>query len=226
MPAPFVLGGLASGARGLALRAAAAHPARASKRLWACCASGCALTVGCGFMLVLTAVVGLSVLVPMVGRGAGLQLGAPMRCQGLFASQGFGNTPWERPHTGIDLVCPEGEPVVAVMDGVFSRRLGPSRSCLYPAGKVGGLGVYGELDAGAVSVLYGHLGGFAATDGARVVAGQLVGFEGSSGCSSGAHLHFQINVGGRPVNPCPYLPRSYPLAHASGPEHCWGDAPP
>jgi murein DD-endopeptidase MepM/ murein hydrolase activator NlpD len=226
MPNPFVLAGLANRGASLARRAAAAAPVRASRWLWACCASGCVLTVGCGFTLCLTAVLGVSLLVPLAGRGAGGQLGAPMSCPGLSPSQGFGNTPWERPHTGIDLVCPPGEPVMAVANGIFRRRVGFPRPCVYPAGKAGGLGLYGELDAGAFSVLYGHLGSYSATDGAQVVIGQVLGFEGNSGCSSGFHLHFEIKVDGRSVNPCPYLPSSYPVAHGPGPEHCWGNAPP
>ena len=80
--------------------------------------------------------------------GAGVV--APIRCGGLHATQGYGETPWEHPHTGIDVVCPAGTVVVAVTSGVFHRRAG-SGGCAYPAGASGGLGTYGELDAADAS---------------------------------------------------------------------------
>lgn len=141
-------------------------------------------------------------------------------------SQGYGDTPYEHPHTGIDLVCPEGTPVVAVVGGVFRQRDGAGLLCAFPAGARGGLGMYGEIDAGNVAYLYGHLEGFAVADGLPVGAGTVIGFEGSSGCSTGFHLHFEVRVAGRVNNPCPYLPQGYPAAHDIGGDRCWGAAPP
>jgi len=155
--------------------------------------------------------------------GAGVV--APIRCGGLHASQGYGETPWEHPHTGIDVVCPAGTVVVAVTSGVFHRRAG-SGGCAYPAGASGGLGTYGELDAADVEYLYGHLEAFAASDGAFVSGGTPLGFEGSTGCSSGYHLHFEVRVGGALQDPCRFLPPGYPAAHDASGERCWGLAPP
>jgi murein DD-endopeptidase MepM/ murein hydrolase activator NlpD len=153
-------------------------------------------------------------------------MGAPMSCPGLFVSQGFGDTQWEHPHTGIDIVCPAGTRVFAVTAGTFHRDNGGRVACTFPVGRSGGLGTYGELDAGGTTFLYGHLQGFATTDGARVTAGQVLGYEGATGCATGDHLHFEVLVGRRPVDPCPVLPAGYPDPHDPTGLRCWGSALP
>ncbi len=149
-----------------------------------------------------------------------------MSCARLYVSQGFGDTPWEHPHTGIDIVCPADTIVVAVASGIFHRDQGAAIPCLYPKGRIGGLGTYGVLDAGGRTYLYGHLEAFAAPDGAHVTVGQPLGFEGASGCATGDHLHFEVLADGRPVDPCPYLPAGYPDPHDPTGLRCWGSAPP
>jgi murein DD-endopeptidase MepM/ murein hydrolase activator NlpD len=153
-------------------------------------------------------------------------VGAPMNCPGLYVSQGYGDTPWEHPHTGIDIVCPPGTLVVAVVAGVFHREQGAQIACVYPPGRSGGLGNYGALDAGVNTYLYGHLEAFAAADGASVTVGQPLGFEGATGCATGDHLHFEVLESGRPVDPCSLLPEGYPDPHDSTGSRCWGSAPP
>jgi murein DD-endopeptidase MepM/ murein hydrolase activator NlpD len=152
--------------------------------------------------------------------------GEPMSCAGLYVSQGFGNTPWEHPHTGIDLVCPPETPVLAVADGIFHQKKGAQIACTFPPGRTGGLGVYGELDTGNETFLYGHLNGFAVADGAEVVAGQRLGYEGDTGCATGDHLHFELMVSGNAVDPCLVLPQGYPDVHDSTGLRCWGAALP
>jgi len=156
----------------------------------------------------------------------GAVVGAPMNCATLSVSQGFGDTPWEHPHTGIDIVCPPATMVVAVADGVFHRNQGAPIACPYPSGRTGGLGMYGVLNAGGRTYLYGHLEAFAASDGAHVTIGQPLGFEGATGCATGYHLHFEVLEGGRVVNPCPLIPPGYPAPHDPTGLHCWGNAPP
>ncbi|MGA8522909.1 MAG: M23 family metallopeptidase [Candidatus Dormiibacterota bacterium] len=153
-------------------------------------------------------------------------VGAPMNCPTMYVSQGFGNTPWEHPHTGIDLVCPPDTMVVAVADGIFHRDQGQRIRCVYPVGRIGGLGTYGVLDADGRAFLYGHLDAFAAADGAHVTIGQPLGFEGATGCATGDHLHFEVLEGGRPVDPCPLLPAGYPDQHDPSGLRCWGSALP
>jgi murein DD-endopeptidase MepM/ murein hydrolase activator NlpD len=57
--------------------------------------------------------------------------------------------------------------------------------------------------------LYGHLSGVAVPDGDAVRAGAPIGFVGTTGNSSGPHLHFEVDVGGVPVNPCSVFPPGY-----------------
>lgn len=151
---------------------------------------------------------------------------APMECARLQVSQGFGDTPYEHPHTGIDLVCPAGTPVTAIAAGVFHQRTGAPVACAFPIGASGGLGTYGELDVGSAAFLYGHLEGFGVPDGTPVTTGTVLGFEGTSGCSTGFHLHFEAHLAGRVTNPCPFLPQGYPAAHDSAGARCWGSASP
>ncbi|MHB8490277.1 MAG: M23 family metallopeptidase [Candidatus Dormibacteria bacterium] len=149
-----------------------------------------------------------------------------MNCPTLYVSQGFGDTPWEHPHTGIDLVCPPETLVVAVADGIFHRDHGEPIRCLYPAQRSGGLGTFGLLDADGRAYVYGHLDAFVAADGAHVTIGQPLGFEGATGCATGDHLHFEVLESGRAVDPCSVLPAGYPDQHSQSGLRCWGSAPP
>lgn len=196
---------------------------------------GCLAIVVAGFPLMLAVVIASFVVgaTPLGALGfdesaAEPRSGSsdPIECEGLGISQGYGDTPYEHPHTGIDLTCPAGTPVLAVVSGIFHRRAGSATLCAFPSGAYGGLGNYGEIDAGDVSYLYGHLEGFAIPDGVPVAAGTVIGFEGTSGCSTGFHLHFEVRVAGRVNNPCPFLPQGYPAAHDIGGDRCWGAAPP
>ena len=104
--------------------------------------------------------------------------------------------PWARKfHSGIDIGAARGTPVRA-----------PT------AGKVSFAGVRSEygltviLDHGrGVKTLYGHLQEPLVTRGQKVQQGQLIGLTGNSGKSSGPHLHYEIIVKGKPVNPRRYL---------------------
>lgn len=150
----------------------------------------------------------------------------PIACPDLAPSQGYGDTPYEHPHTGIDLLCPGDTPVAAISTGVVHQRHGPGVACLFPPGASGGLGTYAEVDSGDVAYLYGHLDRFALADGTPVVPGTIIGYEGTSGCSTGFHLHFEVRVSGRATNPCPFLPPGYPSAHDAAGNRCWGLASP
>jgi murein DD-endopeptidase MepM/ murein hydrolase activator NlpD len=127
-------------------------------------------------------------------------------------SQGFGpSTFWFEPaygqyphfHTGIDLVEPFGSPVYAADDGVVAL-VGSSSS---------GYGNYVVIaHSGGLDTLYGHLSTAVVTVGQQVTQGQPVGLEGSSGNSTGAHVHFELRINQRPVDPTPYLPPGPPSA--------------
>ena len=102
---------------------------------------------------------------------------------------------WGRLHAGIDLAAGVGAPISSVAAGT-----------VVSAGSEGGYGrvVRVQHDHGTVT-LYAHLSELLVTVGQRVGAGTYVGREGSSGHSTGPHLHFEVRVGGVPVDPAPWL---------------------
>jgi murein DD-endopeptidase MepM/ murein hydrolase activator NlpD len=96
-------------------------------------------------------------------------------------------------HEGIDLVAPTGTPVHAAADGV-----------VFGAAPNGRYGNWIRIDhAGRLATIYGHLSAFAPgiTPGTRVSRGELIGFVGNTGRSTAPHLHFELLVNGKPVNP-------------------------
>ena len=106
-------------------------------------------------------------------------------------------------HTGIDMVEPFGSPIYAADDGVVAL-VGTSSS---------GYGNYVVIaHSGGLDTLYGHLSTAVVKVGQKVTQGQTVGLEGSTGNSTGAHLHFELRINQRPVDPTPYLPPGAPSA--------------
>ena len=96
-----------------------------------------------------------------------------------------------RMHAGIDFGAAYGTPIHAVSDGIVTF-----------AGRHGGHGNYVRIDhGGGLGTGYGHMSRTAVRDGARVWAGQVIGYVGSTGLSTGPHLHFEAYRGGRTVNP-------------------------
>lgn len=96
-------------------------------------------------------------------------------------------------HEGVDLVAPAGTPVFAAADGI-----------VVGAGPNGRYGNWIRIDhAGNLATVYGHLSGFAPDieAGTIVSRGEVIGFVGSTGRSTGAHLHFELLADGKPVNP-------------------------
>jgi murein DD-endopeptidase MepM/ murein hydrolase activator NlpD len=109
-------------------------------------------------------------------------------------------------HTGIDMSSPEGSPVFAADDGVVILAGGS-----YVNGVLVGYGNYVVIaHAGGLTTLYGHLLRLAVRVGDAVNQGQVVGSEGSTGNSTGAHLHFELRQGTAPINPAPFLPPGAP----------------
>jgi murein DD-endopeptidase MepM/ murein hydrolase activator NlpD len=98
-------------------------------------------------------------------------------------------------HEGVDLTASHGTPVKA-----------PAAGAVAHAGNHGGYGLAVIVDHGSgVQTLYGHLSRVSVKHGERVARGQLLGHAGNTGRSTGAHLHYEVMVRGRPVNPRSYL---------------------
>jgi len=122
---------------------------------------------------------------------------------------GFGWIPPGRLHTGLDFPEPMGTPIHAGGVGVVS----------FAGLNTGG---YGNLVVISHRLgfesWYAHMSRIATSVGARVVGGQTIGYVGSTGHSTGPHLHFEVRHFGTPVDPTPYLLgyRAAKRAHASG----------
>ncbi|MDE0879403.1 MAG: M23 family metallopeptidase, partial [Sphingomonas bacterium] len=98
-------------------------------------------------------------------------------------------------HAGVDIPGPTGTPIYATADGTVDR-----------AGRAGGYGNLVELDHGkGIQTRYGHLSKILVADGARVRRGQLIALMGSTGRSTGPHLHYEVRIDGHAVNPVPFL---------------------
>ena len=104
-------------------------------------------------------------------------------------------------HQGLDISTDKGQPVVATADGIVE-------SASY-TGEYGNLVV---LKHGfGLATRYGHLSGFAIKPGARVKRGDTIGYVGSTGRSTGSHLHYEILANGKLINPLQLL--TQPTAH-------------
>ena len=102
-----------------------------------------------------------------------------------------------RQHNGIDIAAPKGEPVVATADGVVAF-----------SGRARGYGRLIRLEhRDGMETCYGHLKSDAVKKGRHVRQGQIIGKVGASGRATRPHLHYEVRVHGRPVDPARYLPR-------------------
>lgn len=108
-------------------------------------------------------------------------------------------------HAGIDLAGPTGTPIYAAADATVSF-----------AGVRGGYGNFIELGHGAgIATRYAHLSRIMVGNGERVRRGQLIGLMGSTGRSTGPHLHYEVRIDGRAVNPLPFLQAGQAMAQAA-----------
>ena len=99
-------------------------------------------------------------------------------------------------HPGIDLAGPYGTPIYATAEGTVLRAGWNS----------GGYGNLVEIDHGrGIATRYGHMSAILVQAGEHVARGQLVGRMGSTGRSTGNHLHYEVRIDGRPVNPVPFM---------------------
>lgn len=109
-------------------------------------------------------------------------------------------------HNGIDIPGPVGTPIYATADGTVGR-----------AQWLGGYGKYIEIEHGhALQTRYGHLSQILVEPGQRVRRGDLIGLMGSTGRSTGSHLHYEVRVAGAPVNPMPFIHEDGVMVAAAG----------
>lgn len=98
-------------------------------------------------------------------------------------------------HAGVDIPGPVGTPIYATADGIIAH-----------AGRQGGYGNMIEVNHGkGIATRYGHLSKVLVADNSRVTRGQLIGLMGSTGRSTGPHLHYEVRIDGHAVNPVPFL---------------------
>lgn len=98
-------------------------------------------------------------------------------------------------HEGIDIAAAEGTPIRAAAAGQVVL-----------AAYTGGYGNYTCVDhGGGLSTCYAHQSAYAVSSGQSVSQGQVIGYVGNTGESFGAHLHFEVRVGGAAVDPMGYL---------------------
>ena len=108
-------------------------------------------------------------------------------------TSGFGFR-WGRQHEGIDIAAPTGRPIGAAAAGT-----------VIVAGWGGGYGNLVVVSHGSISTAYGHMSRISVSNGQQVGRGTVLGAVGSTGHSTGPHLHFEIRVNGSPQNPLNYL---------------------
>ena len=99
-------------------------------------------------------------------------------------------------HNGVDLACPQGTPI-------YATRAGTVTTASY---QDGGAGYYVSINHGdGFGSIYMHMTHYVVSAGQSVSAGQLIGYVGSTGVSTGPHLHFGISYAGTYVNPLAYI---------------------
>ncbi len=98
-------------------------------------------------------------------------------------------------HTGIDISTPAGNRITA-----------PATGTVVKTGWENGYGRFVQIAHGyGINTFYGHMEAIRVAEGQRVHRGDLVGLVGSTGRSTGPHLHYEVHVGGKPVNPLDYI---------------------
>lgn len=123
-------------------------------------------------------------------------------CEG-YVTRGFGmhNDPFTgsyQPHNGMDIAAPKGTPVYATAEGIVT-------STAYQSG----LGNLIIIDHGnGYTTSYGHLSKVMVATGHRVNRGELIGLVGSTGYSTGPHLHYEVHLNNRAINPSDFIVKS------------------
>ncbi|MXP26363.1 peptidoglycan DD-metalloendopeptidase family protein [Altererythrobacter indicus] len=125
---------------------------------------------------------------------------AGMPVEGVTLTSGYGmrNHPVlhkRAAHKGVDLAGPRGTPVYATADGTVGK-----------AQYFGSYGNYVQIEHGGdLETRYAHLSSYTVNAGEHVKKGELIGYIGTTGRSTGPHLHYEVRVDGEAVDPRPYM---------------------
>jgi murein DD-endopeptidase MepM/ murein hydrolase activator NlpD len=124
--------------------------------------------------------------------------GQPVKKLSLTSNYGVRSDPFNggaRMHKGIDIPGPMGTPIYATADGVVSR-----------SGWASGYGNLVQIShGGGMETRYGHMSKLLVEANSYVKRGQLIGLMGSTGRSTGSHLHYEVRVDGAAINPIPFV---------------------
>ncbi len=124
--------------------------------------------------------------------------GQPVKKLSLTSNYGVRSDPFNggaRMHKGIDIPGPIGTPIYATADGVVSR-----------SGWASGYGNLVQIShGGGMETRYGHMSKLLVEANSYVKRGQLIGLMGSTGRSTGSHLHYEVRVDGAAINPIPFV---------------------
>ncbi|HLZ62491.1 MAG TPA: M23 family metallopeptidase [Ktedonosporobacter sp.] len=127
-------------------------------------------------------------------------MGPPIN--GATITQVYGNPEYQswcgciKPHSGVDLAAPYGTPIVAADSG----------QVIWTGWDWSGLGWAVKINHGHfIATIYGHLARFIVMKGQNVMKGDVIGYEGSTGASTGPHVHFMVLVNNIWVNPTRYV---------------------
>lgn len=154
------------------------------------------------------------------GKQAAVKLTIPSRKPvenfRLTSSYGFRSDPFKgrrASHKGLDMAGPVGTPIYATADGIVGR-----------AQWLGGYGNYIEINHGnEIQTRYGHMSRLNVKPNTRVKSGDLIGFMGSTGRSTGSHLHYEVRIAGEAVNPVPFMQSNdFLLAQKASPGEALG----
>ncbi len=131
-----------------------------------------------------------SISLSSITRPSGMPVSSAWMSSG-FGMRGHPILGGRRLHAGIDLAAPMGTPIYATSDGVVSE-----------ANWRGGYGLLVALEHGAgLQTRYGHMSRMAVSPGQRVRKGEVIGYVGSTGRSTGPHVHYETRINGQAVNP-------------------------
>ena len=130
--------------------------------------------------------------------GVSIPSRAPLAASSTTSSYGMREHPvlgGMRAHKGIDLAAPIGTPVYATADGTVER-----------ADWFSSYGLYVAIEHGnELETRYAHMSRLAVAAGEHVRKGEVIGYVGTTGRSTGPHLHYEVRVSGQAVNPIPYM---------------------